>query len=346
MWERPCGTTELGAGMASWFSGTIKDDRGATHPPMNLRGLKKSADDPTSARHDLAKYMKDVVRAEARRGGLLAWLIPLGVIVIGAGVAGHALSEEGKSYVLLFSIILAIVVTRVLAKRGIRREIARTIVAEGICGSCGYSLRSMMTSDDGCVVCAECGAAWKAVRITAPHWDRPVLPGIERGGWWHRLIGSVPKDRDLLTPDDRGRYVRSLDSRLVLLPADRRAEVGESVVAMRRRLRGIGRIGRFVVALIVLAVFLVPGVMLARTEPSGWIFLAVAAGVSLLLAVGILRGTTWLPPRKMVRSLSDAGWCGSCGRDILALPVAEDGCVTCRGCSASWRRVPSTSPTG
>jgi len=333
--------------MASWFSGTIKDDRGATHPPMNLRELKKSADDPTSARHDLAKYLKDVVRAEAPRGGLVAWLIPLGVIVIGAGVAGLALSARGKFDVPFFPfIIVAIVVSRVLAKRRIGGEIARTIVAEGICGSCGYSLRSMMPSDDGCVVCAECGAAWKAVRITAPHWDRPVLPGIARGGWWHRLIGSVPKDRDLLTPDDRGRYVRSLDSRLVLLPADRRAEVGESVVAMRRRLRGIGRIGRFAVALIVLAVFLVPGVMLARTEPSGWIFLAVAAGVSLLLAVGILRGTTWLPPRKMVRSLSDAGWCGSCGRGILTLPVAEDGCVTCRGCSASWRRVPPTSPTG
>jgi hypothetical protein len=35
----------------------------------------------------------------------------------------------------------------------------------GVCASCGYTLRDAQSQDDGCVVCSECGAAWKRERV-------------------------------------------------------------------------------------------------------------------------------------------------------------------------------------
>lgn len=35
----------------------------------------------------------------------------------------------------------------------------------GVCAGCGYSLRDAVEHEDGCVVCSECGAAWKASRV-------------------------------------------------------------------------------------------------------------------------------------------------------------------------------------
>jgi len=38
---------------------------------------------------------------------------------------------------------------------------AATAVELGFCGGCGYDLRSLVAMEDGCVVCPECGAAWR-----------------------------------------------------------------------------------------------------------------------------------------------------------------------------------------
>ncbi len=35
----------------------------------------------------------------------------------------------------------------------------------GVCASCGYTLRDAKAQEDGCVVCSECGAAWKRDRV-------------------------------------------------------------------------------------------------------------------------------------------------------------------------------------
>lgn len=40
-------------------------------------------------------------------------------------------------------------------------RIARAIVAEGKCASCGYQIVGLLPEADGCVVCPECGAAWE-----------------------------------------------------------------------------------------------------------------------------------------------------------------------------------------
>lgn len=39
--------------------------------------------------------------------------------------------------------------------------LAAAVGAEGVCASCAYRLDDLPVEPDGCVVCPECGAAWK-----------------------------------------------------------------------------------------------------------------------------------------------------------------------------------------
>lgn len=39
---------------------------------------------------------------------------------------------------------------------------AAAAVELGFCGGCGYGLSELVAEEDGCVVCPECGAAWRA----------------------------------------------------------------------------------------------------------------------------------------------------------------------------------------
>lgn len=42
---------------------------------------------------------------------------------------------------------------------------ARALLKRGVCGSCLYRLKGLPVEDDGCVVCPECGAAWRSASI-------------------------------------------------------------------------------------------------------------------------------------------------------------------------------------
>jgi len=47
-------------------------------------------------------------------------------------------------------------------------------LSAGRCASCGYALESLEPEADGCVVCPECHAAWKADRVGTGH--APIGP--------------------------------------------------------------------------------------------------------------------------------------------------------------------------
>jgi len=40
-------------------------------------------------------------------------------------------------------------------------SIAAAYARAGYCGSCGYGLDGAQVADDGCILCPECGAAWR-----------------------------------------------------------------------------------------------------------------------------------------------------------------------------------------
>ncbi len=60
-------------------------------------------------------------------------------------------------------------------------DLARAVAAEGLCPSCAYTIRGLATEPDGCVVCPECGSAWRGVGgvggVTTPPTSGPVPPG-------------------------------------------------------------------------------------------------------------------------------------------------------------------------
>ncbi len=45
-------------------------------------------------------------------------------------------------------------------------DLTEVALNAGRCASCAYELADLPTEDDGCVVCPECHAAWKAERIS------------------------------------------------------------------------------------------------------------------------------------------------------------------------------------
>ena len=45
------------------------------------------------------------------------------------------------------------------------RRLADVYLGSGRCASCAYALAGLAAEEDGCVVCPECGAAWRADRL-------------------------------------------------------------------------------------------------------------------------------------------------------------------------------------
>ncbi len=93
-------------------------------------------------------------------------LLPLGIVggapllLLASWYFGLALPQ-----VLWWLISVGYVAFSVFASRCARRAAlgwySDAVVCFGHCASCGYGLRQLQPDPDGCVVCAECGAAWK-----------------------------------------------------------------------------------------------------------------------------------------------------------------------------------------
>jgi hypothetical protein len=105
---------------------------------------------------------------------------------------------------------------------GSAKQIAMTAVRRGLCGSCGYSLEALAPEPDGCLLCPECGAAWRQGRVTRPHWKVPFIEREEKRAWWR----FPPVHR--LAADDRGGFADVLDlglTRVVGITLDEREAI-------------------------------------------------------------------------------------------------------------------------
>lgn len=56
-----------------------------------------------------------------------------------------------------------------ISRRLYARDLIATCVSHGACASCGYDLREVHPSPDGCAVCPECGAAWRLASTIPSH---------------------------------------------------------------------------------------------------------------------------------------------------------------------------------
>lgn len=217
--------------------------------------------------------------------------------------------------------LLAYTFFELFIKRWYRRwrhkeQIVRALIAFDRCGSCGYELKGINTQDDGCLVCPECGAAWRADKRRSddpPRWVRPKP--------WHRKY----------VHDDRGWRCRpSFGIRPSLL--------GRNAKRKRLLLRTSGALGwaSYVSGALILLV-LVGGLVLGFVFADAVIALA-ALGVTivlLLLQTVLWPVAWWVSGERMRLALLDRGMCVCCDAALPEEPES-DGRRVCQTCGSAW----------
>lgn len=148
--------------MARWISltGTIEDDRGVRREARALPGRARGGDAEETARlHRLVLQRRPPNEEEAKVIRWIDWIINGGILLI----AGWMSVETGS----MLPLVIGMMVTfgwslsrnRVDAKWKKDRESVAALPR--VCPVCAYRLEGLGEADDGCVVCPECGAAWK-----------------------------------------------------------------------------------------------------------------------------------------------------------------------------------------
>ncbi len=351
----PGAATHAAGGAVTRARRGAADDRGAAIALLRISDIKRAAEGPDKRRAALAKRLRDAIKVESRRITWLRLAAGVGGVLVVISVMGVLASTwrwaaNFNSVIFWVGVIALSLGMRLMVRRQVARQVAATAVAEGICGGCAYTLEGVPVEPDGCLVCPECGAAWRRERITRPHWESAASTELYEPAWWRRILFSMPRSRDLLAADDRGRFVRVLDSWLQLLPPARRAEWGpERLRDVRARTRRVGRIWRWVLAgpVGLVGAMLAAGAMTvlvnARRLTSDDIALAgVLTGLAImlgLLVMAIIRSNGHSPPRKVAPVLTRLGLCASCGNSIAGVAPDSDGLATCGECGASWRQV-------
>jgi hypothetical protein len=135
-------------------------------------------------RRELGESRLRLLRSLLRwNGGAARWAIAAVILALAAAitipVATAALDDWRHGHradawdplllgvCLLMVLGLAILVTFSHAFYN-RREAARTLVRQGVCGSCATDLSKLVDDVDGYLTCPDCGAGWKRDKTTDP----------------------------------------------------------------------------------------------------------------------------------------------------------------------------------
>lgn len=97
-------------------------------------------------------------------------MVSLVAALFSVGFAAFLLAgSRGDAMTYVTGIIAAIMGTGFLAAAwglwAAKRSNPALLLAHGRCGQCIYIIHGLMPESDGCVVCPECGAAWKSASI-------------------------------------------------------------------------------------------------------------------------------------------------------------------------------------
>lgn len=335
-----------------------RDDRGKPITPLSLPDLVKEgvADDDRAARDRLAKWLAKAARnSKPLRNVSFFRPVPLlmACVIIGSCMFSSILVRVigVSAYFLPWALLLVglIVERRVLPKRYLRS--APSLVAEGFCGQCGYSLRELPLQPDSCIVCSECGAAWNEQRVTwawwnhaEPHWSRvrPIFSRPESARAGRDSLGRVVSIRTLQDLTDLQRDAEG----------ERKAAIASADRMLRRKSRG-QRITTAIFALLAFGAF--GAIMLAQFPDSrgnltwqSFICPSIFWITGIVFAIGILGGSMFTPQRQVARELAARGVCPSC----TALWPPEQrraDRVVCSACGSTWGlgkdREPDPTPT-
>lgn len=343
------GHSESRTGFRATFR-PLLDDRGDAAGRISRKDLLRAARSENVAIQSIATRLKHAMKSEGRR------MTPDRVAVTIAAVIGVFVATSLINALLLPSlgfggagigllvfvgmIALAHVVVQWYVRRGALNQLARTAVAEGVCGSCAFPLEGVPVGEDARVVCPECGAAWANERIVEPFWERPATDWLE-GGFRAWITPGVLAKQHLFAPDDRGRFVQTPDSRLVRVPGEVRGQIPDSEWRrIRRATRRVGIIGRW---LLMLCLIWLPALCVFAAWNSGidqdiglmWFFVVLATmfGSPILL---IPFGAAFSTPHRTSRAIVRLGRCGCCLSPLAAATCDGQGRSICGTCGSAW----------
>lgn len=347
------------------FDLRIDDDRGEpraiTVRLQQGRGASRTRFDPlvhrfarTGFRHVAIWSGLSALIGIALLAGLVLTLIGWASIRMGFA---NAYTVSGVALLGLGVTVLAIAVPR--RRRSDRRRLASAIVRFGICPHCVYSLDGASVREDGCVLCPECGSAWRRDRIARfsehpfEHKIERVGPAIRRacavmGGWrWTR------DDRDERVPLFSRTLLATVDPEH---PLETRRDTAERLWTCMTTDGGPLRWTLGIViglAIMTLAIVGVPGQVMESLASSGemmWFELGMITMQVLLfsaVAAAVVAGIVWsdlgIPRHRVHRVMIEEDRCPCCGLTFESGECEDDGCATCGNCGAGWRIV-SASP--
>lgn len=175
----------------------VRDGRGSRVLASFVPGREASADASKALGRDrfirVCHRMGVLVVKSDSRGAMTAFGIIVGVIGLALVVGGLAIGRAETFVLLFYGIPATLGAIGIIwgAQRFRPRmplvdadRLAAAIGAEGVCASCHYGLETLPVEGDGCVVCPECGAAWR--RDATP----PPLPASGAAAV-HRTPGAV-----------------------------------------------------------------------------------------------------------------------------------------------------------
>jgi multisubunit Na+/H+ antiporter MnhF subunit len=142
---------------------------GERHTIRDHRGRKVELCDFKSLPREMpAEVRNEVGRAAAQQCSNRLWAIGTMTLAVFGQLLIIGLVGSVSNFDIVFRIVLVGVIGTVVLCwwlwRGNTRAAAaiRRCVTWGACPSCGYPLAASKVEADGCRVCSECGAAWRA----------------------------------------------------------------------------------------------------------------------------------------------------------------------------------------
>ncbi|MFZ4572926.1 MAG: hypothetical protein ACOYN0_00930 [Phycisphaerales bacterium] len=316
----------------------LRDDRGCELRRLTDTELKGDGEHLENRRKLIKRLRAGVRSAGRRQNGPQAAAIACVLLGLAAGgTLSRTYGTQGLVAGFALGIGASICATYILTRRNLAAQVAASAVAEGFCGACAQSLRDLVPEEDGCIRCSECGAAWKHLRITSPHWapqtEYQKRERFGRMGWFGR------QKKEMVT-DAYGRFIPGLGSSVRSVPKATRRTLGPGVrrtlgwalwrQGLVRRIFGIVGAG---------VVFFAPAALAVSSARGGGdvVPLAVMCSIPGIVACLVVLMLPMAKPERYARVMVEHGVCGSCGGLLAGLPAQPDGCVVCPECRAAWK---------
>ncbi len=330
----------------------VRDDRGADQPLLDPRGgAWHGSRDPSLERLWRRVGVWQASPWSVAAGGAWGLLVVPLYALLRSVLGPHASSTVVTGCVVAMALLYGRLVMDPLRQRALNRSgrlVAQTVLREGLCPSCTYSLHGLESEHDACVVCPECGAAWMRRRIvrSAPT-DVATAGRAEARPRWKWSFGDQVWAKDQIgTPIPlMGKRERpyepftSVDHRVRFERA-----VRDGFGYRRHRMIVVG------VVLLGLGVAVFPGTIwvvgqFARSMP--WTVRDPINSTLIVLSLGCTACAVacyafWHSPsgRAIVLAFEREKVCASCGADLasaIAITPESGGLASCPTCDARWR---------